>query len=149
MSAHDNHAHDQGHGAAGESHGSVKSYLIGFLLAAVLTIIPFWAVMHGDLPRFTTGVVIVVLTPFGQRRPGDEILREVRANLSDLPGVFAFPVMRQGFGSSADKPMQFVIGGGSYEELARWRDILVNAINEDNPGPMSCRISRRKTPIPV
>ena len=60
MAAHDNHAHDHGHGAAGESHGSVKSYLIGFLLAAVLTIIPFWAVMHGDLPRFTTGVIIVV-----------------------------------------------------------------------------------------
>ncbi len=37
MSAHDNHAHDHGHGAAGESHGSVKSYLIGFVLAVVLT----------------------------------------------------------------------------------------------------------------
>jgi multidrug efflux pump len=88
----------------------------------------------GGVPLFNSGVVIVVLTPFGERRPGDVILREVRAKLMDLPGVYAFPVMRQGFGSSADKPLQFVIGGGSYEELARWRDVLVNAIAEDNPG---------------
>jgi len=88
----------------------------------------------GGVAKYNTGVVIIVLTPFNERRPGDVILREVRANLSDLPGVFAFPVMRQGFGSSADKPLQFVIGGGSYEDLARWRDILVNEINDNNPG---------------
>ncbi len=58
--AHDNHAHHDGHGVGGESHGSVKSYLVGFLLAAVLTIIPFWAVMKGGLPTFTTGVIIIV-----------------------------------------------------------------------------------------
>jgi multidrug efflux pump len=88
----------------------------------------------GGVPRFNTGTVVVVLSPFDQRRQGRVILAEIRALLSDLPGVFAFPVMRQGFGSSADKPLQFVIGGGSYEELARWRDILVDEINADNPG---------------
>ena len=56
MSAHDNHAH----GAGGESHGSVKSYLIGFVLAAILTIIPFWVVMSGGMSSFATGAVIVV-----------------------------------------------------------------------------------------
>jgi len=88
----------------------------------------------GGVPRYNSGVAVIVLTPFGERRPGDVILNEIRGKLSDLPGVFAFPVMRQGFGSSADKPLQFVIGGGTYEELASWRDILVDAINEDNPG---------------
>ncbi len=58
--AHDNHAHDHGHGAGGESHGSVKSYLIGFVLAVILTVIPFWAVMAGDLSRGVTGVIIAV-----------------------------------------------------------------------------------------
>ena len=56
MSAHDNHAQ----GAGGESHGSVKSYLIGFVLAAILTIIPFWVVMSGGMSSFATGAVIVV-----------------------------------------------------------------------------------------
>ena len=59
MSAHDTHAHDA-HGAGGESHGTVKSYLIGFVLAAALTIIPFWAVMVGDFSRGITGAIIVV-----------------------------------------------------------------------------------------
>ncbi len=48
--AHDNHAHD--HAAGGESHGSVKSYLIGFVLAVVLTVIPFWMVMSGDFSQW-------------------------------------------------------------------------------------------------
>ena len=32
------------------------------------------------------------------------------------------------------KPVQFVIGGGTYEELAEWRDILLAKIEENNPG---------------
>jgi multidrug efflux pump len=75
-----------------------------------------------------------VLGPFDQRRSGHVILEEIRQVLSDLPGVTAFPVMRQGFGSSANKPLQFVIGGGTYAELAQWRDILLDEINADNPG---------------
>ncbi|KZC92566.1 cytochrome o ubiquinol oxidase subunit IV, partial [Stenotrophomonas maltophilia] len=56
--AHDNHAHD--HGTGGESHGTVKSYLIGFVLAVVLTVIPFWMVMSGDFSRTVNGVVIAI-----------------------------------------------------------------------------------------
>lgn len=56
MSAHDNHAQ----GAGGENHGSVKSYLTGFVLAAILTVIPFWVVMDGGLSSFATGTVVVV-----------------------------------------------------------------------------------------
>jgi len=88
----------------------------------------------GGVPRFNSGAVIVVLSPFEERRSGFVIVDEVRTLLSDLPGVQAFPVMRQGFGSSADKPLQFVIGGGTYAEIAEWRDILVDRINADNPG---------------
>jgi len=88
----------------------------------------------GGVPRFNSGAIIVVLRPFDERRNGFVIVDEVRQLLSDLPGVRAFPVMRQGFGSSADKPLQFVIGGGSYEDLAGWRDTLVERIDADNPG---------------
>ncbi len=88
----------------------------------------------GGVPRFNSGAVIVVLSPFEERRSGFVIVDEVRQLLSDLPGVMAFPVMRQGFGSNADKPLQFVIGGGTYEELAEWRDILLAQIDQNNPG---------------
>jgi multidrug efflux pump len=42
--------------------------------------------------------------------------------------------MRQGFGARIQKPVQFVLGGGTYEELAQWRDTLLAEIEKDNPG---------------
>ncbi|MTW22458.1 efflux RND transporter permease subunit [Allochromatium palmeri] len=83
---------------------------------------------------FNTGMVIIVLDSHAKRRSAWVIMDEIRAKLADLPGVRAFPVMRQGFGSRTSKPVQFVIGGGNYEELAAWRDTLVAEIEKDNPG---------------
>ncbi|SDX90676.1 multidrug efflux pump [Allochromatium warmingii] len=83
---------------------------------------------------FNTGMVVVVLDRHANRRSAWVIMDEVRATLADLPGVRAFPVMRQGFGTRTSKPVQFVLGGGSYEELAAWRDTLLAAIDQDNPG---------------
>ena len=83
---------------------------------------------------YNTGIAIIVLNDWDRRRPAKAIMNEVRAVLSDLPGVRAFPIMRQGFGARIQKPVQFVIGGGTYEELAQWRDILLSKINTDNPG---------------
>jgi cytochrome o ubiquinol oxidase subunit IV len=50
------HEHDGGHG-----HGTRRGYLIGFALAAVLTAVPFWAVMSGALG---TGITIAVIFGF-------------------------------------------------------------------------------------
>ena len=47
------HAHNE------QSHGSVKDYLIGFVLSVVLTAIPFWAVMGGSFSKTTTAWCIV------------------------------------------------------------------------------------------
>ena len=88
----------------------------------------------GNLSSFNSGFVIAVLSDWSERRPAQEIMDEVRGKLSDLTGVRAFPIMRQGFVGAAGKPVQFVIGGGSYEELKEWRDILITKINENNPG---------------
>ncbi|SBT17628.1 Cytochrome bo(3) ubiquinol oxidase subunit 4 [Marinomonas gallaica] len=51
MSQHDHDAH---------SHGSVSSYVVGFVLSVILTVIPFWAVMTGAFDRATLFAVIVV-----------------------------------------------------------------------------------------
>lgn len=83
---------------------------------------------------FNSGIVIVVLEDWDQRRSAWAIMKEINQNLADLPGVRAFTVMRQGIGGRVAKPVQFVIGGGTYEELAEWRDILLTKIAENNPG---------------
>lgn len=91
----------------------------------------------GTIASFNTGMAIIVLKDWHERRSAWDIMDEVRKKLADLPGVRISAVMRQGFTSSASKPVQFVIGGGTYDELAGWRDLLVEKINADNPGLMN------------
>jgi cytochrome o ubiquinol oxidase operon protein cyoD len=57
------HSHDHGHGhhGAAEAHGSLKDYVIGFVLSVILTAIPFWLVMTHALPNGTTAAVILGL----------------------------------------------------------------------------------------
>ena len=50
-------SHETSHG--GESHGSVKSYLIGFILSIILTVIPFAMVMNGTASHSTILAVVV------------------------------------------------------------------------------------------
>ena len=83
---------------------------------------------------FNSGIVINVLEQWGSRRSAWEIMADVRQRLGDLPGVRAFPVMRQGFGKRVQKPVQYVLGGGTYAELAAWRDTLLEKIDATNPG---------------
>lgn len=56
MAHHDNHS--DAHAAHG---GGLKSYLIGFVMAVVLTVIPFAMVMSGAFSKGATVVVISVL----------------------------------------------------------------------------------------
>ncbi|MEO0881970.1 MAG: cytochrome o ubiquinol oxidase subunit IV [Pseudomonadota bacterium] len=46
---------DQDHG----SHGSYRSYLIGFGLSVVLTVIPFWVVMSGSVNNAILAIGII------------------------------------------------------------------------------------------
>jgi len=55
-----NHHSSDAH--AESSHGvSLKSYLVGFMLAVILTVIPFGMVMSGAFPKGVTVIVISVL----------------------------------------------------------------------------------------
>jgi cytochrome o ubiquinol oxidase subunit IV len=57
--AHDHHEHDDDDGA---SHGTVASYVNGFILSVVLTVIPFWLVMSGGV--ISSGVTALVILGF-------------------------------------------------------------------------------------
>ena len=50
------HSHN-GHDDAG--HGSVKSYVIGFVLSVILTLIPFGLVMYPTLPKSITLMIVL------------------------------------------------------------------------------------------
>lgn len=61
MANHNAHAGHEEHGAHEGGHGSLKSYVIGFLLSIVLTIIPLVAVMNGMFDKQVTTVIILVM----------------------------------------------------------------------------------------
>ncbi len=88
----------------------------------------------GNAEAFNDGIVIVVLSDWAERRSAWAIMNEVNGKLADLPGVRAFSIMRQGLGGGLNKPVQFTIGGGTWEQLVEWRDTLLSALEEDNPG---------------
>ena len=50
--AHSHDSHD-------DSHGSVKSYAIGFILSVILTLIPFGLVMYPTLPKSITLMIVL------------------------------------------------------------------------------------------
>lgn len=52
--------HEPGHDNTGHDHGSYRSYLTGFVLAAILTIIPFAIVMSGGFEsRVLTAATVI------------------------------------------------------------------------------------------
>ena len=46
--------------SAGSSHGSYKSYMIGFVLSVILTAIPFWLVMGKVFTNSTITIFIIL-----------------------------------------------------------------------------------------
>jgi len=81
----------------------------------------------GASADFSNARGIVVLSPWDTgRKPIWHYLEEVRRLTADMPGVRIFPVVRQAFGGGEVKPVQFVLGGPTYDDLAKWRDIMMD-----------------------
>lgn len=87
----------------------------------------------GNPNTFNSGRAILVLSDWDVRERSDtQIMTEVRGKMERLAGIRAFPVARTALSNSAGDPVQFVIGGSTYEELTVWRDAMLAAAN-DNP----------------
>ena len=81
-----------------------------------------------------TGTAIVLMKPWDERHQSTaELVEKVRADLASLPGVRALPRVRAGLVRSSGQPLQIVLGGPDYQELAEWRDRLLSRM-EQNPG---------------
>ncbi len=84
-----------------------------------------------------SGIVNVTLRPWDERTvTTDELLAELNEGWSEIPEVriMAFPRRAGGGGGGGgSQPVQIVLGGPTYEELARWRDIIIDRAAA-NPG---------------
>jgi multidrug efflux pump len=77
--------------------------------------------------NYDTGFGVMVLEDWQKReRSTFEIMDDVRGRVArEMPGVQLFLIMRQGISASQGQPVQFVIGAPTYEELGRYRDIVM------------------------
>jgi multidrug efflux pump len=76
---------------------------------------------------------IFVMSDWKNRKPIWFYMDEARRLTEDIPGVRITSTVRRAFGGGAQKPVQFVLGGPSYEDLLEWRDVLLERARQ-NPG---------------
>lgn len=82
----------------------------------------------------SAGIAIVGTIPFSERDWSSfELMAEVREKLAEIPDVVAFANMRSGIrGGGGSRPIEFVLQGNTYEELARYRDIVIEKASENS-----------------
>lgn len=72
-----------------------------------------------------TAMIMVDLVDHENRKQSvTEIIRDLRKKFKKIPGLQISPILPSGIGSKGMHPLQFVLGGYSYEELTKWRDII-------------------------
>jgi multidrug efflux pump len=96
-----------------------------------------------------SGIVNVTLKPFGERKiTTQEMLNDLNKQWEEIPDVRVNAFMssgnRGGGGGGGGSPVQVVLGGPNYEELARWRDIII-ARAAENPGLVRLDSDLRET----
>lgn len=81
------------------------------------------------------GVIIISMAPWEDREISTaDARRRMMGAWQQFPDVRVFTFMRSGISRhGGGQPVQFVIGGTNYEELARWRDIILEKAAQ-NPG---------------
>ena len=82
------------------------------------------------------GRVMLPLNPWGEREDGAaEIVQRLRQRTNDLPGVRIVVIQPGGMGQRGGpgSPVRLVLGGPTYEELVKWRDIVLEQAAQ-NPG---------------
>ena len=77
----------------------------------------------------------MVLAPWGEReRSADQIAQSLRTEFNRIPGVRVVVGAAGGWSrSGGSSPVQVVLGGTDYADLAKWRDQLMQRM-EGNPG---------------
>jgi len=80
----------------------------------------------GFSPSLNVGRATITLKPFKQRKPADQIVRELRPKLANMLGAKVFlqnvPSIR--IGSLTKSPYQYVMRGASADELYEWAPII-------------------------
>ncbi|MEX2366744.1 MAG: efflux RND transporter permease subunit, partial [Pseudohongiellaceae bacterium] len=110
---------------------TVSPYAESGMVDQYLVFLPGW----GSAEAVNSAVAMVTMPPWENRSTSTrEMMDELVEKWQEIPGIEAFPFMRSGIQrGGGGQPVQFVLGGSTYDELAEWRDIVI-AKAEENPG---------------
>jgi HAE1 family hydrophobic/amphiphilic exporter-1 len=82
-------------------------------------------------PSLNIGRITIALKPYGQRKPADDVLRELRPKLARVIGARTFiqnvPAIRVG-GQLTKSAYQYVVQGPSTDELYEWAPRIEQAL---------------------
>jgi multidrug efflux pump len=83
----------------------------------------------------TSGMIFLPLKSWSERKDAAPVIAQrLRLQLNDIPGVRVNVISPASLGvGGGGRPVQLVLGGGTYEELVKWRDIVL-AKAAENPG---------------
>lgn len=96
-----------------------------------LVFLPGW----GAAESVNSAVTLVTMVPWEERKISTiGLMEKLSKEWQEIPGIRGFPFMRSGLQrSGGGQPIQFVLGGSSYEELSEWRDIVLEKA-QTHPG---------------
>ncbi|HEY5849249.1 MAG TPA: efflux RND transporter permease subunit [Lysobacter sp.] len=99
----------------------------------------------GASEEMHTGRIAVFLKDWKERDISTaDVAKQLQGELSGLPGVRAMPQVSGGLVRGRGQPINIVLGGPEYAELAQWRDKLL-AKMEQNPGFFSTDSDYKET----
>ncbi len=86
----------------------------------------------GSSDAMNSGQVIIFLQDWDKRdATTGEIVASLRSELAAIPTVRATPFVRSGLIRSNSRPLQIVLGGPDYQEIAGWRDRMLARMAEN------------------
>ena len=81
-----------------------------------------------------SGAIIVQMDDWADRDNSTfDVGAQMNEALAQFPGIRAFPVYSSSIGGRTQAPVQFVLGGGTFDQLLEWYDIIYGHAS-DHPG---------------
>jgi multidrug efflux pump len=99
----------------------------------------------GASEDMNSGQAIIFLQDWNHRDvTTGEVVASLRSELAAIPSVRATPFVRTGLLRGNSRPLQIVLGGPDYQEIAGWRDRMLARMAE-NPGILDADSDYKET----